>query len=288
MSKIKIAELFYSIQGEGRYMGVPSVFLRTFGCNFRCAGFGMPRGELSTEAEDLGQIAHMFNKYEELPLVSTGCDSYASWHPDFKDLSPMLESNAIVHRIMEILPHRRWKDEHLVITGGEPLLGWQRAYPDLLNHESMRRLKEITFETNGTQKLTPEFKAYLANWIDDNADGHMRNSNSLTFSVSAKLPCSGEKWEEAICPEVVCEYEQVGYAYLKFVLTNEQDLADAERAVEEYRNAGFKGPVYIMPVGGIERVYSLNNRTVAEMAMRKGWRYSDRLQVPLFKNEWGT
>ena len=43
MSKIKIAELFYSIQGEGRYMGVPSVFLRTFGCNFKCAGFGMSR-----------------------------------------------------------------------------------------------------------------------------------------------------------------------------------------------------------------------------------------------------
>jgi hypothetical protein len=43
-----------------------------------------------------------------------------------------------------------------------------------------------------------------------------------------------------------------------------------------------------MPVGGVERVYALNNRTVAEMAMQKGWRYSDRLQVPLFKNEWGT
>jgi phosphoribosylformylglycinamidine cyclo-ligase len=41
-------------------------------------------------------------------------------------------------------------------------------------------------------------------------------------------------------------------------------------------------------VGGVERVYTLNNRAVAEMAMRKGWRYSDRLQVPLFKNEWGT
>jgi hypothetical protein len=27
---------------------------------------------------------------------------------------------------------------------------------------------------------------------------------------------------------------------------------------------------------------------VAEMALREGWRYSDRLQVPLFKNEWGT
>ena len=49
MSKIKVSELFYSIQGEGRYMGVPSVFLRTFGCNFTCSGFNMPRGEVSVE-----------------------------------------------------------------------------------------------------------------------------------------------------------------------------------------------------------------------------------------------
>jgi organic radical activating enzyme len=53
MSKIKIAELFYSIQGEGRFMGVPSIFLRTYGCNFTCAGFGMPRGEISIEAADI-------------------------------------------------------------------------------------------------------------------------------------------------------------------------------------------------------------------------------------------
>jgi len=284
MSKIKIAELFYSIQGEGRYMGVPSVFLRTFGCNFKCAGFGMPRGELSTEAEDLGQVAHMFNKYEDLPLVSTGCDSYASWHPDFKDLSPMLTSDAIVHRIMEILPHRRWEDEHLVITGGEPLLGWQRAYPDLLDHPSMDRLKEITFETNGTQKLTPEFKHYLSAWAG-HTDDHKRE---ITFSVSAKLPCSGEKWEEAIKPEVVCEYEQVGTAYLKFVIATEQDFEDAQRATEEYRAAGFTGHVYLMPVGGVESVYALNNKNVALLAMKNGLRYSDRLQVPLFKNEWGT
>jgi organic radical activating enzyme len=75
MNQIKIAELFYSIQGEGRFMGVPSVFLRTFGCNFKCQGFGMPRGELSNEAELIDPTN--YTDYKSLPLVSTGCDSYA-------------------------------------------------------------------------------------------------------------------------------------------------------------------------------------------------------------------
>ena len=283
MSKIKIAELFYSIQGEGRYMGVPSVFLRTFGCNFKCEGFGMPRGEMSQEAINIDPTK--YTDYKMLPLVSTGCDSYASWDPRFKDLSPVLTSDAIADRIAEIIPHGEWKDEHLVITGGEPLLGWQRAYPDLLNHPKMAGLKEITFETNGTQKLTPEFAAYLHQWKSHHDKDFWRE---ITFSVSAKLPCSGEKWEEAILPEVVCEYEEYGTAYLKFVIATEQDFADAECAIAAYRKAGFTGHVYLMPVGGVESVYAMNNRTVADLAMKHGLRYSDRLQVPLFKNEWGT
>jgi organic radical activating enzyme len=287
MSKIKIAELFYSIQGEGRYMGVPSVFLRTFGCNFKCAGFGMPRGELSEEANEIAHTHKMiesFTKYEDLPLVSTGCDSYASWHPDFKELSPLLTTDAIAERICEIIPHGEWIDEHLVITGGEPLLGWQRAYPDLLNHPKMIGLKEITFETNGTQKLTSEFKSFLKQW----SQNPPFTSREITFSVSAKLPCSGEKWEEAICPEIVREYEEVGTAYLKFVIATERDFDDAMIATRQFRDAGFEGHVYLMPVGGVESVYALNNRNVADLAMKNGLRYSDRLQVPLFKNEWGT
>ena len=282
MSKIKIAELFYSIQGEGRYMGVPSVFLRTFGCNFKCAGFGMPRGQLSQEVDAIANRVVEFKDYNELPLVSTGCDSYASWDPRFKDLSPMLTSDAIVDRIVEILPNNQWGDAHLVITGGEPLLGWQRAYPDLLNHPNMAGLKEITFETNGTQELSDDFYRYLQQWTFENPE------REITFSVSAKLPCSGEKWEDAIKPEIVRVYEGVGTAYLKFVIASKEDFADAECAVGAFRAAGFKGHVYLMPVGGVESVYALNNKAVAIMAMDAGMRYSDRLQVPLFKNEWGT
>lgn len=287
MSKLKIAELFYSIQGEGRYMGVPSVFLRTFGCNFKCAGFGMPKGQLSIEADEVARThkeIETFFKYGELPLVKTGCDSYASWHPDFKDLSPMLESNAIVDRIMEMLPYNEWRDEHLVITGGEPLLGWQRAYPDLLEHSNMRNLKEITFETNGTQPLTAEFNEYLfQEWTRFG-----RDYDKLTFSVSPKLSVSGEKWQDAIKPEIVKSYQDVGYTYLKFVVASEEDVKEVEQAVAEYRAVGFMGSVYLMPVGGVESVYEMNNKNVALLAMKHGYRYSDRLQVLLFKNEWGT
>jgi len=283
MSNIKVSELFYSIQGEGRYLGVPSVFLRTFGCNFTCDGFGMPRGGTSIERMNVA-FAHSntpYKEYKELPLVSTGCDSYASWDPAFKDLSPVLTTDAIVNRIIEILPYNEWRDEHLVITGGEPLLGWQKQYPDLLDHPKMASLREITFETNGTQPLSTTFKRYLAEWS-------RWYHKEITFSVSAKLPCSGEAWEDAIKPKIVCEYEQYGTTYLKFVIATEQDFADAKNAIAEYRGAGFKGHVYLMPIGGVESIYSMNNKNVAMLAMKHGLRYSDRLQVPLFKNEWGT
>jgi len=283
MSKLKVAELFYSIQGEGRYMGAPSIFLRTFGCNFTCSGFGMPKGQKSEE--HLKIVPENYTKYNDLPLVHTGCDSYASWDPRFKHLSPVLDCNSLANSIVDILPYKEWKDEHLVITGGEPLLGWQRSYPDLLENKKMEGLKELTFETNGTQELSDEFYLYLQDWLDWNA---VRRPRELTFSVSPKLSVSGEKWDDAIKPEIIVDYESIGYTYLKFVIASQEDADEAEEAVNAYRKKGFSGPVYLMPVGGTEQLYHLNNKSVAELAMRKGYRYSDRLQIPLFKNAWGT
>jgi organic radical activating enzyme len=291
MEKIKIAELFYSVQGEGRYMGVPSVFMRTFGCNFRCKKFGRPRDEeiegANPEVAAVMTRISEFKSYNELPLVSTGCDTYAAIYPEFKDLSPYRSPEEIVTDIMAMLPYRQWRDEHLVITGGEPLLAWQQIYPVLLNRPEMLRLKEITFETNGTQLLYPEFRHFLLNWTLNPTFGR-RGPNALTFSVSAKLSCSGESREDAIRPDVVMQYQEVGHTYLKFVIAQEQDAEEALEVLEIYRREGFTGDVYLMPVGGVESVYSLNNRRVAELAIQHGLRYSDRLQVPLFKNEWGT
>lgn len=286
MSKIKVSELFFSLQGEGLYTGVPSIFLRTFGCNFRCPSFGLHHGEKTTEVASIIQNLSNYKSYNDLPLVKTGCDSYAAVYPEFKDLSPMRDSNDLVESILELLPNKQWVNEHLIITGGEPLLGWQRGYEDLISHSKMRGLKGITFETNGTQPLTKSFKDFLIAWQTP-ALGATK-TQEVTFSVSAKLSCSGESREEAIRPDIVCDYEKVGHTYLKFVVATEEDAKEALDTLKIYRDAGFTGPCYLMPVGGTTDVYTLNNRRVADLALAHGLRYSARLQVDLYKNAWGT
>lgn len=289
--KIKVSEIFYSAQGEGRFVGVPSVFLRTFGCNFTCGGFGMPRSNvvqfLSTEREDIDPT--QYTRYEDLPLVNTGCDSYASWDPRFKHLSPTYNTSEVVQRMLAITPNGHWlqdngNDVHLVITGGEPLLGWQRAYEELLEHPDMADLKNLTFETNGTQALHDNFKNYLDRWQYGEAN---QGNREITFSVSAKLSASGELWDDAIKPDVVCEYEQYGTTYLKFVIEKASDFAEVDLAVKTYRAAGFKGVVYIMPVGGVVSVYDKNKFNVADACMARGYYYSPRLHVDLWGNSWG-
>lgn len=284
--KLKVSEIFYSAQGEGRFVGVPSVFLRTFGCNFTCGGFGMGiRGQKSKERDAVDPSK--YKTFEELPLVSTGCDSYASWDPRFKRFSPSLDTKDVVQRMLALTPNHRWQQEngnrvHLVITGGEPLLGWQRVYPELLDHPDMRDLYDLTFETNGSQALTEEFSEYLESWYGDDFTGR-----EITFSVSPKLLLSGEKWDEAIRPDIICDYQTYGTTYLKFVVAKVEDFAEVDRAVYEYRTAGFEGSVYVMPVGGVVSVYEGNRINVADEAMRRGYYYSPRLHVDIWGNGWG-
>jgi 7-carboxy-7-deazaguanine synthase len=195
----------------------------------------------------------------------------------------------IAEEIHALLPNGTWDQDwsdqiHFIITGGEPFLGYQQLYPTLLTLLRQKGLRDVTIETNGSQELYPEVRDYFF----EDFTRHGRDYDRLTFSVSPKLPCSGESWENAIQPKVVKSYEMVGYTYLKFVVATRKDVEDAERAVTEYREAGFGGPVYLMPAGGVPQVYNLNTQEVARLAMERGWRYSPRLQVDIWRNEWGT
>ena len=71
---MKIAELFYSIQGEGSLVGVPSVFIRTSGCNLRCVWCDTPYTSWLPEGTDLSldQILNEVKAHPARHVVVTG------------------------------------------------------------------------------------------------------------------------------------------------------------------------------------------------------------------------
>ena len=164
------------------------------------------------------------------------------------------------------------------------MLGWQKSYIDLLKEIEKRQmnLTHITFETNGTQPIRQDLAEYLS-----------ENNYLTTFSISSKLPSSGEAWDDAIKPEVINEYMEKTWSsqgYFKWVVSNQDDYEDVKRAVKAYEQVinDYKMPVYLMPAGGTTMHYNDNEKWVADLAMQNGWRYTPRLQVQLWKNAWGT
>jgi 7-carboxy-7-deazaguanine synthase len=71
---MKLAELFYSLQGEGKLVGVPSVFIRASGCNLRCVWCDTPYTSWFPKGEEwsIGEILSQVTKHPHRHIVLTG------------------------------------------------------------------------------------------------------------------------------------------------------------------------------------------------------------------------
>lgn len=136
MSQLKISELFYSIQGEGVNQGIPTVFVRLFGCNL-------------------------------YPNTCKWCDTkYAQGDsgPSRPSSYPLpyevLDVEEVIKRIVKLSP---WVDTHVCITGGEPL--FQPNVEELIS-ELRKGNYYIEVFTNGTM-TRPRWWTKADSWIVD-------------------------------------------------------------------------------------------------------------------------
>jgi organic radical activating enzyme len=249
-----LTERFFSIQGEGKYAGVPSYFLRTGGCNLGCPGFG--------------------TAYEVNGDTKVGCDTYFAVDGSFASQWERIEdADALIGEIREAFAAIGYLP-HVVITGGEPLM----YHTDPVFYAIVRWLVfegvKVTFETNGTVEVDfDRFPAY----------------RKCIFALSVKLSNSGEPPERRVNPKALQAIVQYAdESFFKFTLDRsavEQTAYDEIQAIID----PFPGSaVYCMPVGESRDTIWKNDEAVFAFCMQHNFRYSDRLHIRVFDTTQGV
>ena len=289
------SEIFRSIQGEGVYTGVPTVWLRLFGCNLECNGFGQKDPTdpstyiLPYQEIDLTDISVP----EQLPVFSYGCDSSYSWSRRFKKIQRKGTSEEVANELYQLMYDNR---THVAFTGGEPLMkagqknivGVMNTLADNFTVDNHRGyITNVTFETNGTRFIEDVLRDEIL---------ARQNTTEFFFSVSPKIwSTSGEK--DRICPEIVKGYYDArntvpsnSSGQLKFVCNGTNDSwNEIEDAIKQFKDAGVKWPIGIMPVGATEESQNEDIvAVIAEETMDRGWNVAARVHCYIWGNQIGT
>ena len=289
------SEIFYSMQGEGKYTGEPTAWLRFFLCNLQCDGFGQkdPK-DPSTYVLPYKEInVDQYDSIEKLPVFQYGCDSSYSWSKKFKHLQNKAPANIIGERILDLIPNRSFDNNiHMCFTGGEPLMPHaQNAIVDIMNYfQSLNQhCASVTIESNGTQRMRMNFWEYFKK--------HNQVTPQLFMSFSPKLfTVSGEQRDRAIKVDYLKEWhDHFVDGQLKFVANGTQECWDEiDEILEIFNKAGiYRYPVWIMPLGGtIEGQEGkleghIPASEIADEALRRGFRVSARVHTYLWGNAIG-
>jgi len=158
---------------------------------------------------------------------------------------------------------------NIVLTGGEPLLqqpAWLAIIEDLRKRNSAYRFE---IETNGTQLPDQHMAAAVDQW-----------------NVSTKLSNSGNSAKLRIKPEAMQFFAASDKAWFKFVIQNEQDLAEVKELEAQFSIN--KERILLMPEGRDEAALQSRRLWLADLCRDQGYRFSDRLHIQLWGSKRGV
>lgn len=290
---IPISEVFFSIEGEGILTGFPTLFVRSFGCNFTCSGFGQP----PKTAVDIPLQRSLFTgrdfqsglqSLKDFVVAPIGCDSAYSWAPEYKHLAQQYDVEHLVAEIRRILPANAFLNRlkpTLSLTGGEPMLH-QKFWTEFVRHPFIQQFDRILIETNGSVHITKDFTQALLRWS-------ACNEKSVIWANSPKLSLSGEPRHRAVRPlAILSQRESSSIQYFKFVTDGSEDsVAEIKDVISEYEYSvgPIEGPaIQLMPVGATKDQQEELQRRVAEVCMAEGFVLCSRVHIWIFGNSVGT
>ena len=259
---MRIAEIFRSIQGEGRLTGTQSVFVRTSGCNLRCAYCDTPYASWMPEGEDLS-VDEILARMEELAACEEmGTGSVASG----KGLGKRQSGEVPVSISSQAT--------HVVITGGEPML-FAELIP--LCAALRRQGRHITIETAGTLYLPVECDLM---------------SISPKLSNSSPPPQGDPRWTwrhetNRAAPEVVRRLAAEYDYQVKFVVDNLEDCREAERYLAEFPEID-RARAMLMPQGTDAADLAEKGRWLEPYCREHGLGFCPRRHIEWFGARRGT
>lgn len=296
----RFSEIFYSFQGEAELAGKPTVWIRFFGCNLECNGFGQkdPTNPATYVLPYKEFDPSSVKKLEDLPVWEHGCDSSYSWSAKYKHLVHDATVAEICDQLIEHLKHpsnplgdfihhTTNQDTQLAFTGGEPMM-YQKAMIEIVRELKRRGNcpRTITVETNTTKPVSAELKTfiedeYCAEW------GHRWH-----WAMSPKLfTVAGE--ENAVNKDLIFDYMQIAgcSGIIKFVINGEPNCWD-ELAAHQYNiyeqfklNGQYPPEMWVMPVGATKDSQETDRTAAIAMeAMKRGFNIATRNHCYVFGN----
>lgn len=242
--KIAVSEYFYSLQGEGRTMGIPAIFLRLTGCNLICGGYGVEKDGILRDG------------------ATWVCDTIQVWMKgttfNFDDLCQELNSKLdFIKRLNSGV--------HLVITGGEPLLQQDRIISFLEFLEvQFKCIPTVEIETNATIFPKEELNNRVSYW-----------------NVSPKLQNSGMPDKERLVDDALTYFRDNSKTMFKFVISRKEDFEEIQT---NFLDKGLikKEQLVFMPASNSLDDLLKTNKLVAEICIEHQIRMSTRLHIEIW------